>query len=257
LNIHPTAIIHPGAELAEDVVVGPYAVIEDKVKVGRGTKIGAHAVIKSFAEIGEYNEIFQFASIGDVPQDVKFKGEDSKLVVGDRNKIREYVTLNRGTVGGGGVTRIGSDCFILAYAHVAHDCIVEDHVVIVNAVQMGGHVHIEEHAVIGGLSALHQYIRIGRHSMTGGGSILSQDAAPYTTVVGNRARASGLNLVGITRRGFTPETIAALKKAYRVIFRTKATVKEARELLASEAAAFPEVNHMLEFVETTVRGVCR
>lgn len=257
MNIHPTAIVHPGAKLAEDVTVGPYAIIEDNVTIGKGTKIGAHAVIKSFVDIGEYNEIYQFTSIGEVPQDYKFGGEETKLIIGDRNKIREFATLNRGTVGGGGVTRIGNDCFILSYAHIAHDCIVEDNVLIVNCVQMGGHVHIGYHAVIGGLAAIHQFVRIGAHSMIGGGSAVSQDVPPFTNVAGNHAILHGLNLVGLKRRGFSSESVAAIKKTYQTIFRSGLTFKDAKEKVLTEVAMTPEVELMLDFIEQSKRGVIR
>jgi len=257
LNIHPTAIVHPGAVLAEDVTVGPYTIIEDKVKIGRGTKVGAHNVIKSFVEVGEDNEIYQFASIGEVPQDYKFGGEESLLVIGDRNRIREFVTLNRGTQGGGGVTRIGNDCFILAYAHVAHDCRIGNNVLLVNGVQMGGHVHIDDHAVIGGLSALHQFIRVGTQSMVGGCSAVSQDVPPYTNVTGNRAVLHGLNLVGLKRRGFTDDDISAIKKAYRILFRSGLTFKDAKQKVLEDVAHTPEVAHLVEFIEGSERGICR
>ena len=257
MNIHPTAIVHPGARLAEDVTVGPYAIIEDNVTIGKGTKIGAHAVIKPFVDIGEYNEIYQFTSIGEVPQDYKFGGEETKLIIGDRNKIREFATLNRGTVGGGGVTRIGNDCFILSYAHIAHDCIIEDNVLIVNCVQMGGHVHIGYHAVVGGLAALHQFIRIGAHSMIGGGSAVSQDVPPFTNVAGNHAILHGLNLVGMKRRGFSSESVAAIKKAYQIIFRSGLTFKDAKGKVLAEVAMTPEVDLMLDFIEQSKRGVIR
>jgi UDP-N-acetylglucosamine acyltransferase len=257
LLIHPTAIIHPDARLAEGVAVGPYAVIGESVSIGSGTKIGAHVVIKPFVDIGRDNEIYQFASIGEVPQDLKFGGEETRLVIGDRNRIREFTTLNRGTVGGGGVTKIGSDCLIMSYAHVAHDCVIEDKVILANAVQMGGHVHIEECAIVGGLSALHQFIRIGAYSMVGGGSAVPQDVPPFTNATGNRATLHGLNLVGLTRRGFSPESVSALKKAYKIIFRSKLTIKDAVKKVKDEVPSCPEVDRLVEFVNTSERGICR
>ena len=257
MNIHPTAIIHPGAKLAEEVSIGPYAVIEDRVTIGRGTKVGAHVVIKPFVEVGEYNEIYQMASIGEVPQDLKFAGEESRLVIGNRNRIREFVTLNRGTKGGGGVTTIGDDGFFMAYSHVAHDCHIGNHVILANGVQMGGHVHIGDYAVIGGLSALHQFARIGAHSMVGGGSAVSQDVPPYMNATGNRATLHGLNLVGIGRRGFSPEAISALKKAYKILFRSGLTFKEAKQKVVEDVPDVPEVTNLIEFIESSERGVCR
>jgi len=257
LNIHPTAIVHPGAVLADDVTVGPYTVIEDKVKIGRGTKIGPHTVIKPFVEIGEDNEIYQFASMGEVPQDLKFGGEESTLVIGDRNRIREFTTFNRGTKGGGGVTRIGNDGFFMAYSHVAHDCHLGNHVILANGVQMGGHVHIGDHAVIGGLAALHQFIRVGEHSMVGGGSAVSQDVPPFTVIAGEHASIHGLNLVGLKRRGFSNETLDAIKKAYKAMFRSGLTFKDAKERVLSECGDVPEVVALLDFIESSERGVCR
>ena len=257
MDIHPTAIVHPGARLGEGVTVGAYSIIEDNVTVGAGTKIGPHVVIKRYSEIGRDCEIYQFASIGEIPQDMKFGGEETKLIVGDRVRIREFVTLNRGTKGGGGETRIGDDCFILAYAHVAHDCIIEDNALIVNAVQMGGHVHIGRFAVVGGGSVLHQFIRIGAHSMIGGGSAVPQDVPPYTNVAGNRAELHGLNTVGLKRRGFSDEAISALKKAYRIIFRSGLTVAESKAKVESDVARTPEVIELMDFVAGSERGVVR
>lgn len=257
MNIHPTAIVDPGAKLAVDVTVGPYAVIDADVTIGRGTKIGAHAVIRPFVEIGEDNEIYQFASIGDIPQDLKFSGEESRLVIGDRNRIREFVTLNRGTEGGGGVTNIGDDCFLMAYAHVAHDCHLGDNVIIANAVQMGGHVHIGDYAIVGGLTAVHQFVRIGAHCMIGGASAVSQDIPPYVIAAGNRTELHGLNLIGLKRRGFSEETLNALKAAYRLLFRSGLTLKEADVRVRAEVAQTPEVVHLLEFIAGSERGVCR
>ncbi|MBI5190002.1 MAG: acyl-ACP--UDP-N-acetylglucosamine O-acyltransferase [Nitrospirae bacterium] len=255
--MHPTAIIDPGARLADDVTVGPFAVIDDKVTIGRGTKVGAHAVIRPFVEIGEDNEIYQFASIGDLPQDLKFGGEESRLVIGDRNRIREFCTLNRGTKGGGGVTGIGSDCFLMAYAHVAHDCHLEDNVIIANAVQMGGHVHIGEYAIVGGLTAVHQFVRIGAHCMIGGASAVSQDIPPYVIAAGNRTELHGLNLIGLKRRGFPDESLSALKSAYRLLFRSGLTIKEAVERVKAEVVQAPEVVNLLGFIASSERGVCR
>jgi UDP-N-acetylglucosamine acyltransferase len=257
LNIHPTAIISPGAKLAEGVTVGPFAVIDDNVTVGRGTVINAHVVIKPFVEIGEDNIIYQFASIGEVPQDLKFGGEQTKLVIGNRNRIREYSTLNRGTLGGGGVTSVGDDNFIMSYAHVAHDCHIGNSIVIANAVQMGGHVTIEDYAIVGGLAAVHQFVKIGAHSMVGGGSAVSQDVAPYSMVAGNRAEMHGLNIIGLSRRGFSPESISALKKAYKIIFKSGLIFKEARVSVEAEVELVPEVKHLLDFISSSERGVIR
>jgi UDP-N-acetylglucosamine acyltransferase len=256
-NIHPTAIVHPGAVLAQDVVVGPYAVIEDDVTIGARSKIGAHAVIRQYVEMGEDNEIYQSASIGEIPQDLKFGGEKSKLIIGNRNRIREFTTINRGTEGGGGATVIGDDCFIMVYAHIPHDCHVGNHVIIANSVQIGGHVHIDDHAIIGGLTGLHQFVRIGAHSMVGACSAVSQDVPPFVNATGNRATLRGLNIVGLSRRGFSKETISALKKAYQILFRSGLTVKDAVEKASATYGDFPEVKTLLEFVASSERGVCR
>ncbi len=257
MNIHPTAVVDPGAVLAPDVTVGPYAVVYDKVKIGRGTKIGPHVVIKPFVEIGEHNEIYQFASIGEVPQDLKFGGEESLLVIGDRNRIREFVTFNRGTAGGGGVTSIGDDGFFMAYSHIAHDCRIGNHVILANGVQMGGHVHIEDHAIVGGLAALHQFVRVGTHSMIGGGSAVSQDVPPYTVVAGAHAALHGLNLIGLKRKGFDEDAVSAVKRAYRIIFRSGLALKEAKERVIAECGGAPEAARLIEFVESSERGICR
>jgi UDP-N-acetylglucosamine acyltransferase len=188
---------------------------------------------------------------------LKFGGEQTKLVIGNRNRIREYCTLNRGTQGGGGVTSIGDDNFMMAYAHVAHDCHVGSNIVIANAVQMGGHVTIEDHAIVGGLAAVHQFVKIGTHSMIGGGSAVSQDVAPYSMVAGNRAELHGLNLIGLSRRGFSPESISALKMAYKIIFKSGLILKEARAKVEAEVELVPEVKHLLDFISSSERGVIR
>jgi UDP-N-acetylglucosamine acyltransferase len=256
LNIHPTAIVDPSARISDGVTIGPYAVIEGDVTIGKGTSIGPHAVIKQFVEIGRDNRIYQFASVGEVPQDLKFGNEKSKLVIGDRNTIREFTTLNRGTEGGGGVTRIGNDCFLMSYTHVAHDCQLGNNVIIANSVQMGGHVHIDDHVVVGGLSAIHQFCHIGEHCMLGGASALSQDAPPYMLVTGYRAYIRGLNLIGLSRRGFSKETISALKKTFKVLFSEGLKTTDALTKARSEVASTPEVEKLLAFIENSKRGVC-
>ncbi len=255
--IHPTAIIHPEARLAEGVSVGPYSIISENVSIGRGTRVDAHTVIKPFVRIGEDNEIYQFVSLGEVPQDLKFGGEETWLEIGDRNRIREFATLNRGTVGGGGVTKIGSDCLIMSYAHVAHDCVIGDRVILANSVQMAGHVHIYEQAIIGGGTVIHQFVRIGEHCMVGGGSALPQDIPPYVVASGNRAVLSGLNIVGLSRRGFSAESIASLKKAYKILFRSGLLLKDAVDKIREEVAPCTEVERLIEFMTTSERGVCR
>lgn len=257
MDIHPTAIIHPEARLAEGVSVGPYSVIEDNVTVGKDTVIGAHVVIRPFVEIGEQNDIRQFASLGEVPQDLKFGGEDTKLIIGNRNRIREFVTFNRGTKGGGGVTQIGNDGFFMSYSHIAHDCRLGNHIILANGVQMGGHVHIADHAIVGGLAAIHQFVRVGEHSMIGGGSAVTMDVPPFAVVASKRSDLHGLNLVGLKRRGFSAETLAALKNAYKVIFRSGMTIDKALDRLQDETQITEEVRHLIDFITSSKRGIIR
>ncbi|HEY4485960.1 MAG TPA: acyl-ACP--UDP-N-acetylglucosamine O-acyltransferase, partial [Nitrospiria bacterium] len=216
-EIHSTAVVHPGAHLAEGVTVGPYSIIGENVKIGRGTRVASHAVIEGWTEIGEGCRIFQFASIGADPQDLKFRGEKSALIIGRNNTIREFVTIHRGTGPGGGVTRIGDDNLLMAYVHVAHDCGVGNHVVLANAATLAGHITVQDHAIVGGLSGLHQFVRIGRHAIIGGCSAVPQDIPPFVSAVGNRAKLYGLNTVGLKRGGFGEERIAAIKSAYKII----------------------------------------
>jgi UDP-N-acetylglucosamine acyltransferase len=256
-EIHQTAIIHPAAELADGVRVGPYAIIGERVRVGRGTRVDSHAVIESRTEIGTDCHVFPFATIGTIPQDLKYKGEESTVVIGDRNRIREYVTIHRGTAGGGGVTRIGNENLLMAYVHVAHDCRIGNGVILANAVTLAGHIEVQDHAVIGGLSGLHQFIRIGRHAFIGGCSAVAQDVPPFVSAVGNRVRLYGINTVGLERHGLGPDRIAAIKKAYKTIFRSKLTMKEALKKAREESKGSPEVEEMVRFIETSERGVVR
>jgi UDP-N-acetylglucosamine acyltransferase len=257
LTIHPTAIVHPGAELGSGVRVGPYSIIEDQVVIGAGTEIGPHVVIKPFTTIGEDCRIFQFSSVGDVPQDLKFKGEETQLIIGNRNIIREYVTLNRGTAGGGGVTRLGDNNVILAYAHIAHDCIIGDNVVMSNGATLAGHIEVEDHAILGGLAAVHQFVKIGTYAIVGGKSAVAKDVPPYVIAAGNRARLYGLNLVGLKRKGFAQDTISALKRTYRLFFRSGLTIAQAQEAASRELPDIPEVNRFLAFIRKSQRGITR
>jgi UDP-N-acetylglucosamine acyltransferase len=256
-EIHPTAVIHPGAKVGEGVAVGPWAVIEDRVAIGRGCRIGAHASIRSGTAMGEGNEVFPFADIGDDPQHLHYHGEETRLVIGDRNRFREFVTLHRGTPEGGGETRIGNGNFFMAYSHVAHDCRIGDRVIVANAVQMGGHTIIEDEAIIGGLSAIHQFVRIGAHAMVGGASGIGLDVPPFTMASGPRAGLHGLNLVGLKRRGFTDEAVAAIKKAYRILFRGELLFQEAKDKVRAELGGVPEVARMMDFIDASTRGVMR
>lgn len=254
--IHPTAIIHPGAQLADGVKVGPYAVIGEHVTIGAGTEVGSHAVIEGWTEIGEENHIFQFASVGAEPQDLKFGGEASWLRIGDRNKVREFVTLHRGTEGGGGETVIGSDCLFMAYSHVAHDCRVGDHVILANGATLAGHVEVADWAILGGLSAVHQFVRVGAHVMISGGSMVAQDVAPFTIAQGDRAQTVGLNLVGLKRRGFQEEDLRQLKSAYKLVFRADLRLEEALRQIEAMPPG-PVVKEFVDFVRASQRGLAR
>ncbi len=256
--IHSTAIIAPGAELDSTVTVGPYAVIGEHVKIGAGTSIGPHTVIEGRTEIGCDNQIFQFASIGAIPQDLKFAGEVSYLKIGDRNRIREFVTMHLGTEDGCGVTTIGDDNLFMAYSHVAHDCIVKNHVILANAATLAGHVEVDDFAILGGLSAVHQFARIGCHVMASGGSMIGQDIVPYAIVQGDRAKVVGLNLIGLKRRGFSSEALSNIKKMYKLVFRTNLKLEEAIAQLEEQFdKSAPEVATYLDFLNKSERGLAR
>jgi UDP-N-acetylglucosamine acyltransferase len=256
-TIHQTAVVDPRAKLAEDVTVGPYTVIDGEVEVGEGTTIGAHNVLTGRTRIGKANRIFHFCSIGEANQDKKYKGEPTGLEIGDGNTIREFATINRGTVQDAGVTRVGSDNWIMAYCHIAHDCQVGSHTVFANLTTLGGHVHVGDYAVLGGHSAFHQFVKVGTHAMVGGGSIVLQDIAPYVMVAGSPVATHGINSEGLKRRGFTPESIAALKRAYRTVFKSGLTLSDARAELAAQAEQHPDVKVMLDFLGTSTRGLLR
>lgn len=257
--IHATAIVHPKAELDSDVEIGPYAIIGEHVKIGRGTKVGAHTVIDGWTTIGESNQIFHLASVGAVPQDLKYKGEETYLKIGDRNIIREFATLHLGTVTGNGETTVGSGNLFMAYSHVAHDCNIGNGVVMANAATLAGHVKVEDYAILGGLSAIHQFTRIGAHAMIGGGTLVGMDIPPYTITTGDRrdARLRGLNLVGLKRHNFSDEVIASLKKVYKILVLSDLKLKDALERIKNEVPSSPEVDHFITFVETAQRGICR
>ena len=255
--IHPTAIIDPSAQLSIDVEVGPYAVIGKHVRVDSGTTIGAHAVIDSWTEIGADNRIFQFASVGAPPQDLKYAGEETFLKIGDRNTIREFVTLHRGTKDGGGVTRVGNDCLFMAYTHVAHDCMVHDQVILANGATLAGHVEVEENAILGGLAAVHQFCRVGCHTMISGGAMITQDIPPYTVAQGDRAKTLGLNTIGLKRRGFSEAALKGLKSAYRLVFRSGLRLEDALHQINEELEQTPELAHFVSFIEQSKRGIAR
>jgi len=254
-RIHPTALVDKTVELGEGVTIGPYSIIQGRVAIGHDTHIGPHVVIKDFTTIGNKCRIFQFAVIGEIPQDLKFQGEESLLVIGDGNTIREFATLHRGTAGGGGVTRIGHGNLFMAYTHVAHDCQVGNGVIMSNAATLAGHITVEDYAILGGLSAVHQYCQIGRHAFVGGCSAVHRDVPPYAMAVGNRARLVGLNLVGLKRHGFTDSTLQPLKRAYELLFLSDLNLKEAITRVTAELPQTQEIQHLLRFLETSERGL--
>jgi len=255
--IHPTAIIHDGAQLAAEVEVGPYSIVGPAVELGEGTWIGAHVVLDGRARIGRRNRIFHFASIGAPPQDKKYAGEDTAVEIGDGNVIREYVTINRGTALDAGVTRVGSDNWIMAYVHFAHDCQIGSHSIFANACQLAGHVTVGDWAIFGATTLVHQFVHIGAHAFTGMGTYLPQDLPPFVTAAGNMARPYGINSEGLKRRGFSPETINGLKQAYRTLYRRGLGLEEARRELESQAEDCPPVREILDFLAKTKRGIIR
>jgi len=255
-HIHPTAVVSPGAELDRGVTVEPYAVVGPHVRLGRDCWIGPHAVVTGRTTIGAGSRIFQFASVGAVPQDMKYRGEPSSLEMGEDNVVREFVSINPGTAAGGMVTRIGNACLFMVSAHVAHDCRVGNHVILANGAALGGHVEAEDYAIVGGLAGVHQYVRIGESALCAAGAMVSMDVPPFCTVAGDRARLHGLNLVGLRRRGFDVPAITALKRAYRLVFHGVGR----REAVARTRAALghvPEVGRLLDFLAASRRGVCR
>ncbi|GFO54202.1 acyl-[acyl-carrier-protein]--UDP-N-acetylglucosam ine O-acyltransferase [Geomonas sp. Red276] len=255
--IHSTAIVYPGAQIAEDVEIGPYAVIGPNVKIGRGTKVGPHAVIEGWTEIGENNTIFQMASVGAVPQDLKYKGEETYLKIGNGNTIREFATLHLGTVTGDGETTVGDGNLFMAYCHVAHDCHIGSHVVMANSATLAGHVTVQDYAILGGLCAIHQFCTVGESVMIGGGAMVGNDIPPYTIVTGEGRDTSlrGLNLIGLKRRGFSEETVSALKKAYRILTFSGLKLNEAVERMKNEVPQLPEVVNFISFIENAKRGI--
>lgn len=256
-NIHPTAIIHKGTITGEDVSVGPYSIIGEGVVIGERTKIGPHVVIYGPAEIGADCTFYQFSAIGALPQDMKFQGEETRIRIGDRNTIREFVTIHRASSHGTGKTVIGNDNYLMNYAHIAHDCRLGNHIIMANCATLAGHIEIEDYAYIGGLSAIHQFTRVGAHAMIGGCSAVVLDVPPYMTAVGNRAKLYGLNLIGLKRHGFSDETINTLKKAYKIIFRSKLTLEDAIKMVREEIKGSGEVDTLLDFIEKSKRGICR
>lgn len=260
-SIHPTAIVEPGAELDGSVSVGAYSIVRERVRIGAGTTIGPHCVIEGRTTIGRDNRIFQFNSIGAVPQDKKYAGEDTELVIGDRNVVREFCTFNLGVPQAGGITRVGSDNWIMAYTHIAHDCEVGSHTTLANNTTLGGHVVLGDWVTIGGLTGIHQFVKIGAHAMAGFGSAVTQDVPPYMMVDGNPLAVRGFNIEGLRRRGFGPERIAAVKQMHRLLYRDGLTFDAARQAIVTLAAERPEaaadIAMMSEFLAHATRGIAR
>ncbi len=253
-DVHPTAIVDDGAVLGAEVVVGPWAIIGPGVRVGARTRIGPHVLIERDTSVGEGCRLGQGAVLGTDPQDLKYKGERSELIVGDRTVVREYATLNRGSAASGR-TVVGSDCLLMAYVHVAHDCRLGNHVVLSNSVNMAGHVTIEDWVIIGGLVGIHQYVRIGAHVFVGGGARISKDVPPYCRAAGGRPRLYGLNTVGLERRGFPAGTCRHLRQAYRILFQSGLNVSQAMTRVETEVEQIPEVRHLLDFIRNSARGI--
>lgn len=260
-TIHPTAIVDPGAQLGADVVIGPYAVIGPHVVIGARTSVGAHCVIEGHTTIGDDNRIFQFASLGGAPQDKKYAGEPTRLVIGNRNTIREFCTFNTGTAQDRSVTTVGDDNWIMAYVHIAHDCVVGNQTILANNATLAGHVHVGDWAIIGGLTGVHQFSRIGAHAMAGFASHVSQDVPPFMMVDGNPLAVRGLNIEGLRRRGFSPQRIAGLKQAYRLLYRQGLTLEAAVAAMTEAGQTHPEavqdIALLRDFVAASRRGIVR
>ena len=256
-DVHPTALVDPRAQLAEGVEIGPYTIVGPHVVIGRGTTIGSSCVIDGRTTIGADCRIFAGAIIGSIPQDLKYQGEPSQLIIGDRNRIREYVTMNPGTSGGGSKTILGDDNLIMAYAHIAHDCLIGHHVIIANNGSLAGHIVVEDRAILGGLAAVHQFVRLGTLAIVGGCSKVVQDVPPYSTCDGHPARVYGLNVEGLRRARVTPATRSQLKRAFRLLFQSQLTFEHAIGRVEREVERGAEVQHLLDFVRTSKRGLCR
>lgn len=255
--IHPTAIIHEGAKLAPDVSIGPYSIIGEHVEIGMGTWIGPHVVITGHTRIGKDNKIFQFSSLGEMPQDKKYQGEETRLEIGDRNVIREFCTFNRGTSQDVGVTRVGDDNWVMAYVHLAHDCQIGNHTIFANNAQLAGHVHVGDYAILGGFTVVHQFCHIGGHCITGMGTILFKDVPPYVTAAGHEAKPHGINSEGLKRRGFSSGAVMEIKRAYKTLYKSGLTLEEAKTALAEQARSCPEIQLLLDFLADSTRGIIR
>jgi UDP-N-acetylglucosamine acyltransferase len=257
MAIHPTAVVDRGAEIDPSCEIGPYAVVGPHVKMGAGNVVKSHAVVTGHTSIGAGNRIFPHAVVGEIPQDLKYRGEPTALVVGDRNTFREFATVNAGTVGGGGVTRIGNDGLFMASSHVGHDCQIGDGAIIANSVAFAGHVVVEDHVHFGGLSAAHQFTRIGRFAFVSGMTGVAMDVPPYCFASGSRAELAGVNVVGLQRGGYSEEQIARVKQAYKIVFRSNLQLAEAIAQLEAELGGHPEIAHLVGFLKGSQRGITR
>lgn len=254
---HPTALIHPNAQLADDVRVGAYSIIGEHVEIGAGTTVGPHVVITGHTRIGENNQIFQFCSLGEVPQDKKYAGEPTRLEIGNNNVIRECCTFNIGTVQDVGVTRMGNDNWVMAYVHVAHDCQVGNNVIFANSTQLAGHVVIDDYAILGGFTGVHQFCQIGAHVMTAVGTVLLHDIPPYVKVSGSPAAPHGINSEGLKRRGFSSASVMGIKRAYKTLYRSGLTLEEAKLSIGEQLAEHPELQILADFLNRSQRGIVR
>lgn len=255
--IHPTAIVHPGARLDPGVEIGAYSIIGEFVEIGAGSRIGPHVVVSGHTRIGRDNRIFQFCSIGEIPQDKKYAGEHTRLEIGDRNTIREFCTFNCGTAQDIGVTRLGNDNWMMAYVHLAHDCQVGNHTIFANNAQIAGHVKVGDYAILGGFTAVHQFVRIGAHSITALGSVLLQDLPPYVMAAGNTAAPHGINSEGLKRRGYTSSAIMSIKRAYKTLYKSGLKLEEAQLAIADASETTVELGLLVEFLAAAGRGIIR
>ncbi len=257
IKIHPTALVDSRAELDSSVEIGPYSIIGPNVKIDAGTRIAGHVTISDHTIIGKNNQIFQYSSLGELPQDKKYKGEPTLLEIGDNNTIREFCTFNRGTVQDKGTTKIGNDNWIMAYVHLAHDCIIGNHTIFANNASLAGHVDVHDYAILGGFTLIHQFCKIGSHVITAVGSVVFKDIPPYVTAAGYDAKPHGINAEGLKRRGFSPEAILEVKRAYKTLYRNNLTLEEAKTQLAEKAIQHQEINLLLDFLNISTRGIVR
>ena len=256
-QIHPTSIVEEGAKIGENVVIGPFCIIGENVEIGKGTVLHSHVVVKGVTKIGEDNQIFQFSSIGEVNQDLKYHGEPTKTIIGDRNRIREHVTIHRGTVQGGGVTRVGDDNLFMINAHIAHDCQIKSRCILANNATLAGHVELDDFVIVGGMSAIHQFVIVGAHVMLGGGSMVSQDVPPYVMAQGNHARPFGVNIEGLKRRGFDKATLHAIRNVYKLIYRSDKTLEEVMPEIEHYAKTESAISFFINFFKRSTRGIIR